>query len=74
MTSEDEGAQDLMDIKGFPTYVIDIWSDIMSVGIACGIRELQWREYIIGLRPMSVGDIWSGSMLVWDIWVSIDVS
>ena len=45
----------------------------------CGIRkrllDWDWRLLeIFGLIPTSIRDIWSGPMLVWDIWVGIDVS
>ena len=36
MASDNKGTQDLTDIKGDPTYVIDIWLVITSFGIDCG--------------------------------------
>ena len=37
-------------------------------------RELRQREETTGSRPISVGDIWSGTMSVRDIWVVVEVS
>ena len=72
---ENKGAWYLTKIKGYLTYVADIWLWIKSVGIDFQLwsKELRRQEEIIGLVPMYVGDIWLGSMSVWDTWVGIDV-
>ena len=36
MASDDEDAQDLTDVVGAPTYVVDIWTGITLVEIDCG--------------------------------------
>ena len=39
LASEDKVDRDMMEIKGAPTYVADIWSGIMLVGVDCVYRE-----------------------------------